>query len=82
MISTAETEKPHEEQTNMDEDEEREPPTENVTTQWKTVTAKRPHQTDSDSEPVTMPRKQRSRPKPNVKAARHVKKNADHTKKS
>ena len=66
----------------MDEEEERELPTENINTQWKVVTAKRPHQTDSDSDPMTMPRKQGTTPKPNVKAARHVRKNADNIKKS
>ena len=76
-----ENEKPHDEKTAMDEEEEHEPPTE-INMQWKVATAKRPHQTDSDSDPVTMPRKQRTKPKPNLKAARHVRKNADNTKKS
>ena len=77
-----ETETLNDEKPPMDAGEEHEMPTENINTQWKVVTAKRPHQTDSDSDPVTMPRKQRTKPKPNVKAARHVRKNADNTKKS
>ena len=42
---------------------------------------KRPDQTDSESDPVTMPRKQRTKPRPNLNAARNVRKNADNTKK-
>ena len=66
----------------IDEEEEHEPPTENINTQWTVVTAKRPHQTNSDSDPVKMPRKQRTKPKPNLKGARHTRKNADNPKKS
>lgn len=66
----------------MDEEEKHEPPTENINTQWKVVSVKRPHQTNSDSDPVTMPRKQRTKARPNLNAARHVRKHADSTKKS
>lgn len=76
------TEEPHDEKTTMDdEEEEHEAPTENINMQWTVVTAKRPHQTDSDSDPMNMPRKQRTKPKPNLKAARHTRKNADNPKK-
>ena len=77
-----ETEKPHDENTTMNEEEEHELPTENINMKWKVVTAKRPHQTDSDSDPVTMPRKQCTKPRPNLNAALHVRKHADNNKKS
>ena len=77
-----ETEEQSDEKTTMDDEEQQGPSKENTNTKWKVISAKRPHQTDSDSDPVIMPRKQRNKPRPNLNAARHVRKNADNTKKS
>ena len=49
-----ETEKQNDEKTTMDYEEEQGPPTENINMKWKVVSAKRPHQTDSDSDPLIM----------------------------
>ena len=76
-----ETEEQDGEQPIMDQEEEREPQTGN-NTKWQVVSAKRPHQTDSDSEPLTLTRKQRIKPTPNLNAARCLRKSADDTTKS
>ena len=76
-----ETEEQDGEQPIMDQEEEREPQTGN-NTKWQVVSAKRPHQTDSDSEPLTLPRKQRIKPTPNLNAARCLRKSTDDTTKS
>ena len=49
-----ETEEQNVEKNTMDYEEERGPPTENINMKWKVVSAKRPHQTNSDSDPVIM----------------------------
>lgn len=77
-----ETGEPNDEETTMDDAEEYRQPMENTNTKWTVVSAKRPHQTDSNSDPVALPRKQRHKPRPNLSAARHVRKNPDHTDKS
>ena len=41
------------------------------------ITAKRPHQTDSDSDPVPLQRRQTIRPSPNVNAAQQHRKKKD-----
>ena len=76
-----ETEEQDGEQHIMDQEEEREPQTGN-NTKWQVVSAKRPHQTDSDSEPLNLPRKQRIKPTPNLNAARCLRKSTDDTTKS
>ena len=76
-----ETEEQDGEQPIMDQEEEREPQTGN-NTKWQVVSAKRPHQTGSDSEPLTLPRKQRIKPTPNLNAARCLRKSTDDTTKS
>lgn len=79
-----ETEEQNDEQTTMDDEEEHGPPMKNTNTKWKIVSAKWPHQTDSDSDsdPVILPRKQQNKPRLNLNTARRVWKNADDTKKS
>ena len=53
-----ETEAQNDEKTTMgEEEEEHKQPTENINTPWKVVTAKRPHQTDSNSDPLTIAKK-------------------------
>lgn len=77
-----ETEEQNDEQITTDDEEDSELPTENTTTTWQVVSAKRPHQTDSDSEPFPLPRKQRVKATLNLSTARRVRKNADETTKS
>ena len=52
--SMEETEEQNDAKTTIDYEEEHGPPTENINTKGKVVSAKRPHQTDSDSDPVIM----------------------------